>query len=62
MTYGELLVRLIKADTRQLDQDVTVYDLRNDEFYKMEGVIQTLETDVLDKDHLALCFNPILKV
>lgn len=56
-TYKQLKNWLASLTEDQLNTNVTIYDADNDEFYPVEGMFQTIETDVLDEDHPALYFN-----
>ena len=52
MTYQELLNQLQQLNPEQLNQDVTIYDADNDEYYQtMVELMFTTETDVLGVDH-----------
>lgn len=56
MTYQELLAILQKQSPETLKQDVTVLDTTAEEFYPILSTFRTREDDVLDKNHLVLCF------
>ena len=52
MIYQELLNQLQQLNPEQLNQDVTIYDADNDEYYQtMVELMFTTETDVLGVDH-----------
>jgi hypothetical protein len=58
MKYRELLAKLQMFDDEQLEQDVTVLDENNDEFYPVETLEYACEEkiDVLDSGHPYLVF------
>ena len=57
LTYRGLLGHLQIMDKEQLNSTVTVYDNENGEYYPVEDINFTKETDVLDKNHPFLSFN-----
>ena len=60
MTYRELLhyLKLLETDeSDQLDKDVTVYDVQNEEYYRVDDFDKTESVDVLEADHPFFVFN-----
>jgi len=57
MTYRELMQKLLKANSKVLDQTVTVFNEHNEEFYGCTGSDTCLENDVLDDGHFFLMVN-----
>ena len=58
MTYRQLLKVLQEAEDARLDDDVTIYDASEDEFFAVESVNVQLEDDVLDEGHIYLSYRP----
>jgi len=56
MTYSELLHTIIRFTPEQLAQDVTVYDIQDDEFHIAHSLRYTDEDSVLDIDHAFITF------
>ena len=56
MTYSELLHTIIRFTPEQLAQDVTVYDIQDDEFHIAHNLRYTDEDSVLDIDHAFITF------
>ena len=56
MTYSELLQTIIRFTPEQLAQDVTVYDIQDDEFHIAYDMKYTDEDSVLDIDHAFITF------
>jgi len=56
MTYSELLHKIIRFTPEQLAQDVTVYDIQDDEFHIAHNLRYTDEDSVLDIDHAFITF------
>jgi hypothetical protein len=54
ITYRELIKFLGNIPAKRLDDNVTVYDNENDEYYPVENTFITKENDVLDKGHFVL--------
>ena len=55
MTYKELADYILNNLTKeQQDQTATYYDADDDEFYPIDSTEQTIEDDVLDKNHIFL--------
>jgi hypothetical protein len=57
ITYRELIRRLTAIPSERLDDNVTIYDESNDEYYPVQETFITKENDVLDKGHLVLQVN-----
>ena len=57
MTYQDLLKYLHTLSPEELEQDVTIYDSYNDEFFQVRKCSRNQnETDVLDVGHVFLTF------
>jgi len=54
ITYRELLEELKKLSEEHLDDNVTTYDMYDDEFYPVDGWGIQDEDDVLDEGHFYL--------
>ena len=54
ITYRELANRLSLVPQDRLDDNVTVYDESEDEYYPVQKTFITKESDVLDKGHFVL--------
>lgn len=58
MTYRQLFEQLKKLNNEQLNQDVTVYDKRQDEYFAAsEFVIASEVDDILDAGHYVMKFD-----
>ena len=51
MTYEELKKHIEVMDKEQLQQDVTIYDTLDDEYYPVNDINLASSTDVLDINH-----------
>lgn len=54
ITYLQLIHKLGSIPSERLDDNVSVYDESEDEYYPVEDTFITNEDDVLDKGHLVL--------
>lgn len=54
MTYKELLEKLQNLTQEQLNQNVTMYDEKMDEFFALDDTGITDQDDVLDENHFFL--------
>jgi hypothetical protein len=60
LTYLQLIENICKAAEKNpevMQQNVTVYDITQEEFYPVPHTQITKEDDVLDKGHFYLKFN-----
>lgn len=58
MTYRKMIDMLGRIPANHLDDDVTIYDKTEDEYYPVEKVIQVDETqDALDDGHIVLVIS-----
>lgn len=52
MTYADLLTKLLKLSNEELEKDVTIFDIKEDEFYPACSLKLTGNyCDVLDERH-----------
>jgi hypothetical protein len=57
MTYRKLIDRLNGLSEEQLNQDVTVYDPRLDEYFAVNSLSFSKDDDVLNKGHSYLIMD-----
>lgn len=54
MTYREL-IDILQNNPEQLDNDVTIYDQREDEYYPMDNIDKCYD-GILDDGHIVIVF------
>lgn len=59
MKYIELLQKLEQLTPEQLQQDVTLHDVCDDEYWVGRALAFVQHDDVLDKGHPYISFRPI---
>jgi hypothetical protein len=57
MRYKELLEKLQTLSDEQLEDDVAVFDAREEEYFYVSYIEQETDNDVLDKDSIYLVFS-----